>query len=68
MKAIIEGLNAVSETVWAVVIILAGAVVGLVALADRQDTAAILALATTIVGIGAMAFKGNRPQGSPPRE
>lgn len=58
MKEFIECLNAVSETVWAVVIIILGGSVALVSLADKSQTATIMALATTIVGIGAMAFKG----------
>jgi hypothetical protein len=60
MKGFIEALNEVSETVWAIVIILLGALVALVALVDKQDTATIISLATTIVGIGAMAFKGGK--------
>lgn len=59
MKEFIECLNLVSETVWAVVIIILGGAVALVALADKSQAATIIALATTIVGIGAMAFKGN---------
>ena len=62
MKAIIEALNAVSETVWAIIIIVIGAVLGLVALYDHSNAAGLGSLATTIVGIGAMAFKGHNAQ------
>jgi hypothetical protein len=61
MKGFIATLNTVSENVWAVLIILAGAGVGIAALRFHD----LLGVAQAIVAAGCMAFKGHNGSGPP---
>lgn len=62
MRGLIATLNSVNEDVWAVLIILAGAGVGIASLRFHD----LLGVAQAIVAAGCMAFKGARGQGCQP--